>query len=198
MTLQRTVYRIALICLVGGVSAMFRPGPGAALAEPRGRPPSPSSQPAAAAPASDEDWQTYRDDQVGFSVEYPSSWLVTRQPGSDGTVLANFTPPAGGAGLTVIAGAGGLELGSVSDMPNTRCRPVAVGAQSGLRCLDTLSFSTTTTVAAQGWTYIFVAGRRLEPSLYEHLLDSFVLLGGSAPRAPELPAMQFEPIGPAD
>jgi hypothetical protein len=121
------------------------------------------------------DWQPYRNDQAGYSVTYPSDWTVSETVGADGSYSTTFTPADGGAGILVLVQAG-EQSGESNDIPNTRCQPVTVGGLTGMRCLDTISFSTSTILVGHGKTYTIVAtGKRTDQTIYQALIDSFAV-----------------------
>lgn len=174
-----TKHLIWLSCLLGfslltplaaaacGV-AMQNPSTATAL------PTTPDAPVHAAAADTGDSWLTHRNEQAGYTVEYPSDWKVDEQTDTDGTVVATtFRPAGGGAGITVSVQSG--EMGQeVSDIPNTRCKPVKVGGLSGTRCFDTVSFGISTTLVGEGKIYtITAASKGLNQKIYQRLLESF-------------------------
>lgn len=126
-------------------------------------------------------WQTYRSEPGGYTVEYPAAWTVDEQVGSDNVIVTTtFTPADGGASITVIvqtASADRAGLPQPADLPNTRCEQVTVNRLPGLRCFDTISFSTTTTFMNEKRAYTLAAStKRLDRSVYQHFLDSIRVL----------------------
>jgi hypothetical protein len=121
-------------------------------------------------------WKTYRNTQAGYSVEYPADWMVTEQAGEDGSIVTNFLSVDSGAGFMVLVQNGEFSGGN-SDVPNTRCEEVKIGGLVGMRCVDTLNFVTSTTVAANGQTIrIAPLGKRIDEAVYSHLLATFRLI----------------------
>jgi hypothetical protein len=137
-------------------------------------PTTPDAPVPAAAPDTDDSWRTHRNEQAGYTVEYPSDWRVDEQTGTHGTVVATtFRPTGGGAGITVSVQRGEMDQ-EVSDIPNTRCKQVTVGRLTGTRCFDTVSFSISTTLVGQGKTYTITApSKGLDQKIYQRLLESF-------------------------
>ncbi len=131
----------------------------------------------AASTAQDASWQTYRNESAGYAVDYPAAWTVAERTERDGSLLTTFAPTGGGPGIAVITRASELAEGDDGDLPHTRCQPVTVGGLSGRRCFDTIAFSTITALVAQGKSNLIVTiGRRLDPAIYQRLLDSFQVL----------------------
>jgi len=125
-------------------------------------------------------WRTYRNEQAGYTVCHPAAWSVDERTGADGSLATTFGAPDGGAGIEVVASAGDAAGPVTDDLPNRRCQPVAVGGVPGVRCFDTLSFSTTTTLAARGKTYVIAtASRRLDQATYDHFLATLVAPQGT-------------------
>lgn len=124
-----------------------------------------------------DDWPTYRNDPADYTVQYPPTWTVDERADPDGSFSTTFSPPSGGTGIEVRVVA--VEAAGVEgfDLPNTRCQPVTIGGLSGTRCLDTISFITSTTLFGPDRAYIISssdkpAGR----TVYEGLLQSFAPL----------------------
>jgi hypothetical protein len=58
------------------------------------------------------------------------------------------------------------------DIPNTRCEEVSVDRLPGIRCFDTIAFSTTTTFGNEIKSYTVIAsGKRTDPAVYQRFLD---------------------------
>jgi hypothetical protein len=136
---------------------------------------------AAPAPMTDA-WQTYRSDKGGYSIEYPAAWAVREQAGAGGTIVTTFTPAGGGVSVIVQmqpkAPAQGEPLQPI-DLPNTRCQPVTGNRGIATRCLDTVSRTTATLFKSQGTIYtITSAGKGMDQAVYQHMLESFVPIGG--------------------
>lgn len=121
-------------------------------------------------------WQSYGNARAGYTVEYPAGWTVNERAGAGGGWITTFAPSNGGAGIEVMVQAG--ETGAAdNDLPNTRCEAVMVAGIPATRCRDTISFTTTTTFSSRGNTYsIVAAGKQIDATAYQHLLDSFQLL----------------------
>lgn len=133
-----------------------------------------ATAPATTASANTAAWQTYRSAQGGFQVDYPTDWAVSERSDTSATLTTTFAPPDGAAGIAVIVRPGGPTEDN-SDIPNVRCQPVMIGGLAGKRCFDTIAFSISTTLVGQDKTYTIAASRkRADPSIYEHLLESFV------------------------
>ncbi len=123
-----------------------------------------------------DDWQTYRNEEAGYAVDYPAGWRVTQRQEADGAVVTVFGPEHdGGAGISVqAAGPQGL---SAAQLPNTRCHPVSTAQLAGTQCFDTIAFSTITTLTVPGRTYVIIArGRRSDPEIYQRFVSSFRLI----------------------
>ena len=119
-------------------------------------------------------WQTYRNTQGGYTIDYPVAWSMDQRTGTDGALVTTFTPADGGAGIEVIVKTDEGNGAESADIPNTRCEPVTIHGLSGTRCFDTISFSISTTLVGRGKTYIIAAsGKRLDQNIYQRLLDSF-------------------------
>lgn len=132
---------------------------------------------ATTASAVTDTWQTYRNEQAGYTVEYPADWTVEEQAGADGEILTMFTPPHLGAAIEVSVRTGGAGGEEFADIPHTRCWEVMVGGLPGTTCFDTISFSTVTTIGAGDKTYtIAVVGKRPDPTIYQRFLDSFTVI----------------------
>jgi len=117
--------------------------------------------------------QTYRNKQAGFSVDYPSDWTASEQATADGAFVTTFTPPDDRAAITVIVRRG-EQAPEPSDIPNTRCQPVSAAGLAGVRCFDTISLGTSTTLVGGGKTFtIATSSKRADQSVYQQILDSF-------------------------
>jgi hypothetical protein len=136
--------------------------------------PAPTEPAPAAAPAPVA-WQSYRNQQAGYSVEYPASWTASEQDQGNGALSVTFAPGDGGSSITVITQAGEILM-EAGEIPNTRCQEITVGGLPARRCTDTISFTTTTTVAGHGQTYIITTiSKRLDMDTHQHFLDSFTI-----------------------
>jgi len=119
-------------------------------------------------------WQTYHSIQGGFQVDYPASWTASERSDASGTLTTTFAPPGGGAGVAVIVRPRSQEEDN-SDIPNVHCGAVTIGGLSGKRCLDTIAFNISTTLAGQDTTYTITAStKRADQNIYQRLLESFV------------------------
>jgi hypothetical protein len=107
-------------------------------------------------------------------VAYPPDWRVAEQPGAHGEFIASYTPKDGGAGIQVSVRPLDPEQREPLDLPNAKCKPVTVGGARGIRCFDSLSFTTTTTLASKDKQFLIAAsGKRLNLDIYQRFLDSF-------------------------
>jgi hypothetical protein len=123
-----------------------------------------------------DDWETYRSERGGFSLDYPAAWAVEERVDARGA-LVTMLMPASGAGISVVVESGpSAETGS-PDLMNTRCYERTVGGRPARTCLDTISFSLSTTVIGQGKTYIITSTRkRGDQRIYDRVLTSFRIL----------------------
>jgi hypothetical protein len=122
-------------------------------------------------------WQTYRDDQAGYSIAYPPDWTAREQSRGNGSSVVTFTPDSGRPGVMVIVQDGVPNAAEPSDLPNTRCQQVTIGGLAGTRCLDTISFSIATTLVGQTKTYIITtSGKNADKQIYQSVVNSFALL----------------------
>ena len=163
------LWRFSLIILLGLVAC--RPAKpsatGAAAPTPRAT---------ATAIATADAWQTYHSEQGGYTVDYPATWTVDEQAGADGAIVTTFASADSGASITMIVQTtlpDQAGLPQPADILNTRCKQVTVDRLPGIRCFDTTSFSTTTTVTTEKKTYtISTSAKRLDQNIYQHFLDS--------------------------
>ncbi len=133
-------------------------------------------QPVATPSAPNTSWQTYQNQQLGYSVQYPSGWVVNEQIDANGANVVTFAPSDGGAGISVTVQAG-RSAHETRDIPNMRCREVTINGLSGTRCFDTISFGVTTTIFGKDKTYtIGTSTKHIDQNIYQHLLDSFNLI----------------------
>lgn len=153
------------------------PAPSTPPTEPPATVPSPATQSAKSPPtpaAASQGWQTYRNDQAGYSVAYPPDWRVAEQPGAPGEFGESFAPKDGGAGIQVAVRPLDPAQREPLDLPNAKCKPVVVTGALGFRCSDSLSSSTTTTLVGKSKQFIIAgSGKRLNPDIYQRFLDSF-------------------------
>jgi len=143
-------------------------------------------------------WQTYRSEHAGYTIEYPKEWTIDEQVGTTGTarsIVTTFRPTDGGAGIIVTTLMQTPDQAEPLDMPNTHCQQVQGNRGMATRCLDTISRTTSTTIAAQGKTYtITSAGKGMHQTIYQHILDSFAPLATPASQAgADLEPLLFQP-----
>lgn len=133
-----------------------------------------STRPPPTPSAASQGWQTYRNDQAGYSVAYPPDWRAAERSGAAGEFSASFMPENGGAGIQVAVRPLDPEQREPLDLPNAKCKPVTVVGARGFRCFDSLSFTTTTTLAGKDKQFVITAsGKQLSPDIYQRFLDSF-------------------------
>lgn len=119
-------------------------------------------------------WKSYDNRQAGYHAEVPQDWSVNESAGLHGMVITSFTAPSGGPGIVVTVQSGETSAEEIPDLPNTRCRPVTIGAYPGRRCLDTIAGSVSTIFSAHGKQYsIGTSGKGLDPTIYQIFLDRF-------------------------
>ncbi len=107
-------------------------------------------------------------------MAYPPDWRVAERSGAPGEFRESFTPKDGGTGIQVAVRPLDPEQREPLDLPNAKCKPVVVSGARGFRCFDSLSFSTTTTLAGKGKQFIIAgSGKRLNLDIYQRFLDSF-------------------------
>jgi hypothetical protein len=122
------------------------------------------------------DWETYRSERGDFSVDHPVTWTVEERVDARGVLITTLTPPSGAAISVIIQPGTSLKQGD-SDLMNTSCKEVTVGGRPARTCLDTLSFSLSTTVVDSGETYIIMSSRkRGDQNIYDRVLASFRIL----------------------
>jgi hypothetical protein len=121
-------------------------------------------------------WQPYRSERGGFSLDVPATWSIEERPAATGVLVTLLTPPNGAAVSVASQADTSLELGD-ADLPNTRCTNVMVAERPARTCLDTISFSVSTTVAGSGKTYVITTNRRRgDQRVYDRILASFRIL----------------------
>jgi hypothetical protein len=131
----------------------------------------------AAVPATSATWQTYRNEQAGYSVAYPSGWRTAERAVTPPKFVTSFAPAGGGTGILVAVRSLAPEQREPVDLPNTRCKPISVGGLSGVRCFDTTASTILTTLVGKNRQFtISPSGRRLDQAIYQHFLDSFQAL----------------------
>jgi len=122
-------------------------------------------------------WKTYQNTQAGYSAEYPADWTVSEQVGADGSIVTSFSPVNSGPGIMVLVQSGEFAGTGNSDIPNSRCEEVRVGGLTGMRCFDTINFATSTTVVANGKTFMIATlGKRVDESIYSRFLFGFQII----------------------
>jgi hypothetical protein len=148
------------------------------LATPQRPPPTPVAAPTSgAAPATSATWQTYRNEQAGYSVAYPPGWRTTERAATPPKFATSFAPAGGGTGILVAVRPLAPEQREPVDLPNTRCKPVSVGGLSGVRCFDSIASTILTTLVGKDRQFtISASGRRLDQAIYQRFLDSFQAL----------------------
>jgi hypothetical protein len=143
-------------------------------------------------------WQTYRSEAAGYTIEYPKEWSVEEQDGTTGTtrsIVTTFRPNGGGPLIIVTTQMQTPDQAVPLDMPNTQCQQVQGNRGIATRCLDTIPRTTTTTIVAQGKTYtITSAGKAMDQSIYQHILDSFAPFATPTSQAQtDLEPLLFQP-----
>lgn len=117
-------------------------------------------------------WQTYRNPEAGYSVEYPANWNVHESPRENASYITAFLAPDGSGSILVSVRPGTADGGL--DVPNTRCHPVQIGTLSGTQCIDTIGFTQSTTLVSSGKTFtISMSLKRSPADVYEHMVASF-------------------------
>ncbi len=120
-------------------------------------------------------WKTWQSQSGGYQVEYPETWNVHEQAGPQGGVMTSFSPPGENVGVTITVKPGVEEPGN-NDIPNTRCRPVTIDSIRGTLCFDTISFTSSVILQAQGKTFEIGIGKFLKEDISSHFISSFRLL----------------------
>jgi hypothetical protein len=121
-------------------------------------------------------WQTYRSERGGFSVDVPATWIVAERMETQGVLITTLTP-SNGAAIAVISQPGASVNQGDADLMNVRCTAVMVAERPARSCLDTISFSVSTTVVGSGKTYIITSNRkRGDQRVYNRVLASFRIL----------------------
>jgi hypothetical protein len=127
-------------------------------------------------PRAASDWKTYRNERAGYTIDYPAAWAINERIDSDGADVTTFSPDDSGMSVTVIVQNVEPVDQETPDLPNTRCQQMTVGTLSGTQCIDTISFSMTTTLMLEGKAYILVgSGKRLDQDIYQRFLDGFTI-----------------------
>lgn len=98
-------------------------------------------------------------------------------------MLITTLTPSGGAAIAVISQPGASVNQGDADLMNTRCTNVLVAERPARTCLDTISFSVSTTVVGSGRTYIITSNRRRgDQQVYNRVLASFRILQSETAR----------------
>ena len=122
-------------------------------------------------------WRTYTSKRDGFAVEYPSSWTVQEGPAANGRAVTTFTGDGGGFAVSVFPSVP-PGSGDETRVGNVYCHQITVAGLPAQQCLDTIAFARSTPLSSGGKTYVISAGmRRTDPTIYEHALSTFRLLG---------------------
>jgi len=139
-----------------------------AVALGQGIPPNPS--------VSSEAWGSYRSERGHFSLEHPAGWSAAETVDARGALVATFTAPSGGR-IAVIVQRGSSFDEATGDFGNVHCHAVTVDGRAARACLDTVSSSLSTTVAANGMTYVISGNRRRsDQRTYDRVVASFRIL----------------------
>lgn len=118
-------------------------------------------------------WQTYRSERGAFSVGVPTTWTVEEELDARGVLITTLRPTSGAAIVVISQPGASLNQGD-ADLMNTRCTDVMVAERPARTCLDTISFSVSTTVVGSGRTYVITSNRRRgDQRLYNRVLASF-------------------------
>jgi nitrogen regulatory protein PII len=121
-------------------------------------------------------WETHRSERGGFSVDVPVTWTIEERLDARGVLITTLTPPSGAAIAVISQPATSLNQGD-ADLMNTRCTEVTVAERPARTCLDTISFSLSTTIVGSGKTYIITSNRkRGDQRIYDRILASFRIL----------------------
>lgn len=118
-------------------------------------------------------WKLYRNSFAGYEVAYPSNWKARREPSSGATV---FLPRGGVSGITVAMGKGPKEPPGVRVM-NRLCHDVNINGLQGRRCIDTVSFSVTTTLSKGNKSFVISMKGRANQDIYNRFVSTFRLVG---------------------
>jgi hypothetical protein len=145
-------------------------------------------------------WQTFRSDADGFSVAVPVDWVASAQTRVDGADVINLAAPDNTSGVMIVVQPS-ADATSANDLPNTRCQPITVGGQPATRCMDTLSFaSSTISVQVSDRLYQIIGSElRLGPDVYQAMLASFGFdQAGASPVPAPPPPSGATTIGPTN
>jgi hypothetical protein len=123
-------------------------------------------------------WQTYRNAQAGFRIDYPSNWVVSELLDEAGASITAFMPAGGGPGISVAVQVGGPPAIEPPEQETRRCERVVIARLTGTRCLNMATSTISTTLVGKDRTYIIATtDKGIDGSLYQHMLDSFVPIG---------------------
>ena len=118
-------------------------------------------------------WETYQSERGGFSVDVPATWSINERLETQDVLVTTLTPPNGVAVSVISQTHASLNEGD-TDLPNLHCKYVMVAGRPATACLDTISFSVSTTVVGSGRTYVITSNRRRgDQRLYDRILASF-------------------------
>jgi hypothetical protein len=124
-------------------------------------------------PVTSDVWRPYRSERGGFSVNVPATWTIEDRLDARGVLITTLTPPSGAA-IAVISQPGTSLNQGDADLMNTRCTEVTIAERSARTCLDTISFSVSTTVVGSDRTYVITSNRRRgDQRMYDRVLASF-------------------------
>ena len=136
-------------------------------------PPSPTSTLPKAQVTALADWDTYTNQALGFSLDYPPGWSFDE---SAGRVV--FTSPEGARIVLAVVDTGSLtpqEFLEKEPLPNTRCstqtNPQGIAIQT---CFDTLALSTTAYFSLPGGSQLLSLSimRSGNPDVFNIMLDT--------------------------
>jgi len=122
---------------------------------------------------SSDTWQPHRSERGDFSIDVPVTWTIEERLDARGVLVTTLTPPSGAA-IAVISQPSASPNQGDADLMNTRCTDVTVAQRPARTCLDTTSFSVSTTVVGSGRTYLITSNRRRgDQRIYDRVLASF-------------------------
>src|ERR1700687_6095572 len=104
-------------------------------------------------------WEIYRTERGGFRIDVPVTWTIEERVDVRGVLITTLTPPSGAA-ISLISQPGTSLNQGDADLMNTRCTEVTIAERSARTCLDTISFSVSTTVVGSDRTYVITSNRR--------------------------------------
>ena len=121
-------------------------------------------------------WRVFTSVAGGYRLRYPPEWMAKESAGSGGPVLSLLPPK--GSGITVLVTFTIPPEAGLSNLPNTRCRPILAGRLKGSRCLDTVSMVVSTTLQGRERWYVVTTSLRrpaVPAGAYDRVLASFRL-----------------------